>query len=118
MVVYELALVHELIEFMTVYEQLMLMNKVGVYEQNKFMISWASWKSHLLFKNIHKPFMNTLMNVHERSWFFVHEHSRNIHECSWTVHNHLTGDYIILILQFDLEFYLEITMKKIDNEAH
>ena len=39
MVVHELALVHELIEFMTVYEQPMFMNKVGVHEQNKFIIS-------------------------------------------------------------------------------
>ena len=55
-----------------------------------------SWKSHLLFKNIHEPFMNTLINVHERSYFFVHEHSWNIHECSWTVHDHLTGAGLIL----------------------
>ena len=39
MVVHELALVHESIEFMTVYEQSMFMNKVTVHEQNKFMIS-------------------------------------------------------------------------------
>ena len=66
MFVHELALVHELIEFMTVYEQPMFMNKVRVNEQ----YSWShelSWKSHLLFKNIHEPFMNTFMNVHERS---------------------------------------------------
>ena len=68
MVVHELALVHELIEFMTVYEQPMFMNKV--WEFMNRIISWShelSWKSHLLFKNVHKPFMNTLMNVHERS---------------------------------------------------
>ena len=61
MVVHELALVHDLSEFMTVHEQPMFMNKIS---------SWThelSWKSHLLFKNIHEPFMNTLMNVHERS---------------------------------------------------
>ena len=39
MVVHELALVHELSEFMTVHEQLMFMNKVRVHEQNKFMNS-------------------------------------------------------------------------------
>ena len=39
MVVHEPALVHEIIEFMTIYEQLMFMNKVGVHEQNKLMIS-------------------------------------------------------------------------------
>ena len=39
MVVHELALVHELSEFMTVHEQTMLMNKVRVHEQNRFMNS-------------------------------------------------------------------------------
>ena len=39
MVVLELALVHEVSEFMTVYEQRMFMNKVRVHEQNKFMNS-------------------------------------------------------------------------------
>ena len=39
MVVHELALVHELIEFMAVYEKPMFMNKVRFHEQNKFMIS-------------------------------------------------------------------------------
>ena len=53
MAVHELALVNELIEFMTVYEQ--PMNRI------------SSWRSHLLFKNMHEPFMNTLMNVDERS---------------------------------------------------
>ena len=38
-VVHELALVHELSEFMTVHEQPMFMNKVRVHEQNKFMNS-------------------------------------------------------------------------------
>ena len=39
MVVHELALVHELSEFITVHEQPMFMNKVRVHEQNKFMNS-------------------------------------------------------------------------------
>ena len=69
MVVHELALVHELNEFMTVYEQPMFMNKVRVHARNKFTIWWTfmkvSW--NLLLQNIHEPFMNTLMNVHERS---------------------------------------------------
>ena len=47
MVVHELALVHELIEFMTVYEQPMFMNKVRVHEQNKFT-GWTSACTHLL----------------------------------------------------------------------
>ena len=68
MVVHELALVRELSEFMTVHEQPMFMNKVRVHEQNKFMNSWPFMKvSFLLFKNNNEPFMNTLMNVHERS---------------------------------------------------
>ena len=53
--------VHELSEFMTVHEQPMFMNKVRIHEQNRFM------NFHLLLKNIHEPFMNTLMNVDERS---------------------------------------------------
>ena len=44
MVVHELALVHELIEFMTVYEQPMFMNKVRIHEQDKFNISWTFMK--------------------------------------------------------------------------
>ena len=36
---HELALLRELIEFKTVYEQPLFMNKVRVHEQNKFMIS-------------------------------------------------------------------------------
>ena len=39
MVVRELALIHELSEFMTVHEQPMFMNTVRVHEQNKFMNS-------------------------------------------------------------------------------
>ena len=35
----------------------------------------------LLFKNIHEPFKNTLMNVHELSLFFVHKDSWTIHKC-------------------------------------
>ena len=29
--------------------------------------------------------------VHDRTYFFVNDHSWTIHECSWTVHDHLTG---------------------------
>ena len=39
MAAHELAMVHELSEFMTAHKQLMLMNKVRVHEQNKFMNS-------------------------------------------------------------------------------
>ena len=39
MIVHELALVHELSEFMTVQEQPMFMKKVRVHELNKFMNS-------------------------------------------------------------------------------
>ena len=38
-VVNELALIHELSEFMTVHEQPMLIYQVRVHEQNKFMNS-------------------------------------------------------------------------------
>ena len=34
----------------------------------------------LLFKNIYEPFMNTLMIVHERLYFFVYELFMNVHE--------------------------------------
>ena len=44
MVVHELALAHELSEFMSVHEQPMFMNKVRVHEQNKFMNSWTFMK--------------------------------------------------------------------------
>ena len=37
MAVHELALVHEIIVLMTVYEQPMFMNKVRVHDQNKFI---------------------------------------------------------------------------------
>ena len=66
MVVHELALVHEIIEFMTIYKQLMFMNKVWVHEQNKLMISWT--------------FMKVPFVVQEYSWT-VHEH---VDEHSWT----------------------------------
>ena len=59
MVVHELALGHELSEFMTVHEQLMFMNKVRVHNHNKFINSWI--------------FMQVSLVVQEYSWA-VHEH--------------------------------------------
>ena len=67
MVVHELALVHELSQFMTVHEQHMFMNKVQFHEQNKFMNSWTFMKVSFVV-------------LGEYSWT-VHEH---VDECSWT----------------------------------
>ena len=86
-VVHELALVHELIEFMTVYEQPMFMNKVRVHDQNKFMISWTFIKVSFVVQEY-----SWTVHEHVDVQFFVHENSWTIHECSWTVHDHLTGD--------------------------
>ena len=67
MVVYDLALVHELLSLWP------FMNKPCSWTKWEFMNrigSWShelSWKSHLSFKNIDEPFMNTLINVYERS---------------------------------------------------
>ena len=63
MPVHELALIHELSEFVTIHEQFKLMNKVKAREQNKF--SWLFMK--VSFFVVQEQFMNTLMNVYERS---------------------------------------------------
>ena len=69
MVVHGPALLHDFIELKTAHEHTMFMNKVIVHEQNKFMNS-GTFMCHVLFKNIHEPFMNPLINIHERSYYF------------------------------------------------
>ena len=57
--------IHELFAFVAVHEQPKFMNKRRIHKQNKFINSWIF--SHLLFNNMHEQYMNTLMNIHERS---------------------------------------------------
>ena len=71
MIVHELALVHEFSEFMTVHEQPMFMNRI------------SSW-THLLFNNIHEPFMNTCMNAHSFLFTNIHELFITVHDHTWT----------------------------------
>ena len=82
--------------FMAIHEQSKFMNKMTV--MNKIS-SWShdfSWKFHLLFKNVHEQFMNTLiarfiplfswtlwwtvMNVHSFLFTNIHEIFMNVHE--------------------------------------
>ena len=68
MVVHELALLHELSEFMTVHEQPMVMNKVRVHEQNKFLNSWTSMKVSFV---VQKYSWTVQEHVCERSRTFI-----------------------------------------------
>ena len=43
-----------------------------------------SWKSHLLFNNIHEPFTNTCMNVHSFLFTNIHELFITVHDHTWT----------------------------------